>query len=633
MCGIAGFVDFNKRSGSDELEAMAMSLFHRGPDDGGKELFTAASATIGLGFRRLSIIDLSAAGHQPMHDPETGHWIVFNGEIYNFRSLRSELEKSGHRFSSGTDTEVILKAYRHWGNGCVERFIGMFAICIYDPALNKVLLIRDRAGVKPLFYFQRDGILLFASELKALHRHPAFKKEIDTDALALYFQFGYIPAPYSIFKDCRKLEPGHFLELDLTTRSVSITKYWDAADAYLQPVQQLSFPEALERTESLLKDAFMMRMVADVPVGVFLSGGYDSSCVAALIQKESGTRIKTYTIGFREAEFNESDHARKVAEHLGTDHHEYLCTYREALDIVPQLPDIYDEPLGDSSAIPTTLVSRFARKQVTVALSADAGDELFAGYPRHAKTLRYLQYLRRIPMPLRKTIAALLPAGSPEMAAIGRLPRLKEVLGLQDPVAVFKTVTRICTDREATALINRSVLPLQTPFDIPVAAASRMDDLSRILLSEYKTYLVDDILQKVDRATMSTGLEGREPLLDHRIQEWMATLPSSYKMADGRQKILLKEIVHRHIPSAVMDRPKMGFGIPLVKWMKTDLRDLLEDILSDESVRSVGVLEVSQVRAMREAYLAGRLRNFERLWFVFSFILWYRRWMSNTNAA
>jgi asparagine synthase (glutamine-hydrolysing) len=627
MCGLTGFIDFEKRSGSEELAAMTASLFHRGPDDSGTEVFTISNATVGLGFRRLSIIDLSAAGHQPMHDADSGQWIVFNGEVYNFREIRNELEALGDRFISGTDTEVILKAYRRWGKACVNRLSGMFAFCIYDPGKSKALLVRDRAGVKPLFYYRRDGLLLFASELKSFHRHPRFNKSIDTDALSLYFRFGYIPAPYSVFRDCQKLLPGHLLEIDLDSGGMNLEKYWDAEDAYRLPLSKLTFEEAVERTESLLTDACRSRMVADVPVGVFLSGGYDSSCVTALLQKDSSVKIKTYTIGFRESSFNEAEHARKVADYLGTDHHEYICTYREAMDIVPQLPEIYDEPFGDSSAIPTTLVSRFARKHVTVALSADAGDELFAGYPRHRKNMHYLRLLSMLPSFARKTASGLVPPIHRGLSRADRLGKLKEMLRAVDPVAVFKSVNQVYTFSETSRLITRELHDLRTPFDSIPGPAGEMDDLSRILLAEYKTYLVDDILQKVDRATMSAGLEGREPFLDHRLQEWVATLPSEFKMSGDRQKLLLKAIVHRHISPAIMDRPKMGFGIPLVKWMREDLRPLLEEVMSDESVKSTGLLDVGRVREIRDAYLNGRLENFERLWFIFSFILWYRRWM------
>ncbi len=627
MCGISGFVDFSGSSTREHLSAMSDSLIHRGPDDKGCEFFTISNATIGLGFRRLAILDLSPAGHQPMSLETNKTWIVFNGEIYNFKELRQELKSLGHHFTSHSDTEVILHAYQQWGKKCVDRFLGMFAFCIYDKEHQTLFLARDRAGVKPLFYYWKDGLFLFASELKAFHQHPQFTKSLDVDALSLYFQFGYIPAPYSIFQNCFKLLPGHTLEFNIIDSIIRVDTYWDAVDAYNAGKIDIGIEDAITETESLFTSAFNYRMIADVPVGVFLSGGYDSSCVAALLQKNSASKVKTFTIGFEEAAFNEADHARKVANYLGTDHYEYICTYREAMDIVPLLPESYDEPFGDSSAIPTTLVSQFARKHVTVALSADAGDELFAGYPRHRKNTDYLRKLSLIPSIASKLASSMLPNRSKSLVHANRLDKLREVLKVSDPVSRFKIINQVYTYRETCSLLKGVIKSLKTVFEEGDKLSSINDDLSCILLTEYKSYLVDDILQKVDRATMSASLEGREPFLDHRILEWVAKLPSSFKMNANEQKVLLKAIVHRHIPESIMKRPKMGFGIPVVSWMRNDLRPMFDDVLSDRSIRSIEVLDYSQVAAMRDAYLQGRLENFERLWFVFSFVLWYRRWM------
>lgn len=628
MCGITGFVDFSGGSTREHLSAMTGSLIHRGPDDEGCEYFQTTAATIGLGFRRLAILDLSPAGHQPMYFENNRCWIVFNGEIYNFRELRDELEGLGHKFISNSDTEVILHAYQQWGAACVNRFLGMFAFCIFDTVRNCFFMARDRAGVKPLFYYWNDGLLLFASELKAFHHHPAFKKVMDVDALSLYFQFGYIPAPYSVFENGFKLLPGHTLEFSLDDCSLRVSSYWDAVSAYNAEKLNIGFEDAIEQTERLFTDAFNYRMISDVPVGVFLSGGYDSSCVAALLQRSSTNKIKTFTIGFEEEAFNEAAHAAKVAEHLGTDHHEYTCTYREAMDIVPDLATIYDEPFGDSSAIPTTLVSRFARKHVTVALSADAGDELFAGYPRHRKNIGYLRKLHYLPDFISRIASAVVPAGAGPLVKADRMDKLREVLRSNDPVSRFKIVNQVYTAKESRKLLRGIRRSLPTVFDEGSKLNMSNDNLSRLLLTEYKSYLVDDILQKVDRATMSASLEGREPFLDHRILEWVARLPSGFKMNERDQKVLLKAIVHRHIPEAIMKRPKMGFGIPLVEWMRNDLRHVLEDVMSDQSIRSIDVLDAHEVMAMRDAYLEGRLENFERLWLVFSFILWHRRWMT-----
>jgi asparagine synthase (glutamine-hydrolysing) len=629
MCGITGFIDFTKQSSLETLVAMRETLVHRGPDDKGEELIHAPEALVGLGFRRLSIIDLTPAGHQPMHNPEDGNCIVFNGEIYNYREIKQELTSLGHTFISQSDTEVILKSYQQWGKSCVTRFTGMFAIALFDKKNNKLILIRDRAGVKPLYYYRAGKHLLFGSELKSFHPYPAFEKSIDTNALSLYFQFGYIPAPYSIFRDTCKLSPGHLLELDLATGAHSIEKYWDATDCYNQERLQLSFEEAMDETERLMSSAFQYRMVADVPVGVFLSGGYDSTAVAALLQKNATQKIKTFTIGFREEKYDEAPHARAVANHLGTDHHELYCTIRDAIDIIPQLPSIYDEPFGDSSAVPTTLVSRLARKQVTVALSADGGDELFAGYPRHKKVAGYLETLSKVPdmfLPASKALLGPFRVSN-DLSRTNRIEKLYQVFARPDDISRFKTINQTFTSREARSLFAVPTEELPTAFDQDGLYNSHNDALSKVLATEYKTYLVDDILQKVDRATMSASLEGRDPFLDHRLLEFVARLPGSFKLHNGSGKYILKQIVHRHVPETLMNRPKMGFGIPVEQWCKNELKEFVLDFLSDDSLQRVRVLNKQQAINIRDAYFAGKLENFERFWFLLVFVMWHRKWM------
>ena len=630
MCGITGFVDFSRNSTLSDLKAMTHVIEHRGPDDVGTEWFDTNACSLGLGFRRLAIIDLSPLGHQPMHNPADGCWIVFNGEVYNFKEIRKELEGNGHAFISHSDTEVILKAYQHWGMSCVDRFIGMFAMALYNPKEDKLILLRDRAGVKPLYYHWNEKILLFGSELKTFHRHPQFKKEIDLTALSSYFQFGYVPAPASIFKNTYKLSPGHYLILDLKSQEIQIHKYWDAADAYKLPKLNISLKEAENKTEEILTSAFQYRMISDVPVGVFLSGGYDSSCVTALLQKNSATKIKTFTIGFEDPKYNEAEHARLVAEHLGTDHHEFKCTFKEAMDIVPALPEIYDEPFGDPSAIPTTLVSRIARQHVTVALSADAGDELFAGYPRHRKSLSYLKKLKRLPAGISSSISRLIPgSGEMDFNSAHRMGKLKEVLSISDPVVQFNSINSFYSIQERQQLLNKVRNQISKPGILSNESVNgNLDLLSRMLLSEYKTYLSDDILHKVDRATMSVGLEGREPFLDHRILEYVAQLPSEYKMNDHAQKILLKKIVHKYIPESIMDRPKMGFGIPLQDWFKADLKPIFMDALDPQKIREAGILDEKIIKSMKEGFLNNKFEQFERLWLILVFQLWYQRWMN-----
>jgi asparagine synthase (glutamine-hydrolysing) len=413
MCGITGFVDLNRASSAGILTRMSDILRHRGPDGSGDKFFDTEKNQIGLAHRRLSIIDLSERGKQPMQFANL--YITFNGEIYNFREIRSELEKQNHSFQSDSDTEVILHAYAEWGPDCVKKFIGMFAFVIYDTAKNEIVLIRDRAGVKPLFWYANNNLFLFASELKAFHQHPGFKKELDLNAVAAFMQFGNVPSPHCIFKNCFKLKPGHFLRLDLSNLKAESTCYWSVyQDAYNQAKIDLPFDEAKKDTEALLSSAFNYRMVADVPVGVFLSGGYDSVCVTSLLQKERSAKIKTFTISVPDIGLDESKYAKEIAAHLGTDHHEFRCTEKEVFEILKNLPFFYDEPFADSSAIPTTLVSQAARGHVTVALSGDGGDESFAGYNRYDYMMKHGKLLKQIPSPIRNTAASLMQKISSE---------------------------------------------------------------------------------------------------------------------------------------------------------------------------------------------------------------------------
>jgi len=533
MCGITGFLDFNKKSALEMLRQMSATLHHRGPDDEGNEIIQHPNVAIGMGFRRLAIIELSSAGHQPMKSADGNFTIIFNGEIYNHAELRKQLEQEGLSFRSQSDTEVILQSFSRWGISCIQKFIGMFAIALYDSKEEKVYLIRDRAGVKPIYWYFKNDLFLFGSELKAFHRHPSFQKEIDHGAISLYFQHGYIPAPHCIFKNTYKLLPGHYLTIDLRSKEIRNSCYWDVSDFYNKPKLAISETEAITETEKILTKAFNYRMVADVPVGIFLSGGYDSSLVTALLQKERTQKLKTFTIGFEQESYNEAKHARKVAEHLGTEHYEYTCTYKEAMDIIPMLPEISDEPLADSSLIPTYLVSKMARKQVTVALSADGGDETFAGYTKYAKATDYLNKLQKLPS-IAKT-AAQIPAllwkmtSSNSLSIPDRADKLQLILRAKHPVEAFNIITQGMTQNEVSSLLmNHITFPLSAFDDFDKLKAPEL--LDNFLWLDYKTFLSDDILQKVDRATMAVSLEGREPLLDHNIIEWAAQLPSAFKL-------------------------------------------------------------------------------------------------------
>jgi asparagine synthase (glutamine-hydrolysing) len=506
----------------------------------------------------------------------------------------------------------------------------MFSMALYDKSQSKIYFIRDRAGVKPLFYYHKNGVFLFASELKAFHQCSSFIKELDKDALAIYFKHGNIPAPHCIFKNTFKLNPGHWLCIDLLTKKEILHCYWNAFDAYNQKASDLSYDEAKKKTEELMESAFNYRMVADVPVGVFLSGGYDSTAVASLLSK-SQNKINTYTIGFESEDFDESKEARKVANHLGTNHHEYICKMSDAMDIIPLLPDLYDEPFGDSSAIPTTLVSRIARKYVTVALSADAGDELFAGYPRHKKGVDYLSKMEKIPSFIRgvvsKSSSIISRSTSQDFEKSDKWSRLSDVMRSKDQLESFNYFNETFSEEELRKLLSFPFEIPETAFNDGKTLRNSVTNLNKILAVEYKTYLVDDILQKVDRATMAASLEGREPFLDHRLLEFVATLPDDYKLYNGVGKRILKDIVHQYVPIEIMNRPKMGFGVPVKDWLRLELKDLFMEVMDRDFVEKQNLFDPALLERLKTKFIEGKLHDTERIWFLFVFQLWYKRWM------
>ena len=631
MCGIVGFIDFNKRSDKQTLQKMTDVLHHRGPDDSGYSFLDNANCQIGLGHRRLSILDLSKYGHQPMSFQNLE--IVYNGEVYNFREIKDELEKYEYRFESDSDTEVILKAFHKWGKEAVHKFNGMFAFTIYDQADQKVYIYRDRAGVKPLFWYWKNNLLLFSSELKSFHENEKFEKKINENSLALYLQYGYILQPHSIFQHTRKLQAGHYLSIDLQTKQIEEKTYWDIIDFYNKPKLDISAKEAIRETEKLLKSAFEYRMVADVPVGIFLSGGYDSSVVTAILQKNRTEKLNTFTIGFYEKGFDEAPYAKKVAEHLGTNHTEYYCTQKDALEIIPKLPEIYDEPFGDSSAIPTTLVSQQARKKVTVSLSADGGDEIFAGYRKYETSLKYLKKYSRIPKPLKSIIGfgmglidpKYIPGLNKTYNFETKYEKFKNILIAKDVIDIMKYTSQHFTFSQIKKLLKNKVSFLHTNFDVKGLESN--DEINQMLAIDSKTYMVDDILTKVDRATMSVSLEGREPILDHRILEFVAQLPSHLKYKDGDKKWLLKQITHKYLPKELMDRPKKGFGVPITEWFRDELKEYFLIYLDRDRLNKEGLLNTEEVLRLRDNYLKGNKENVQRLWYILMFEMWYERWM------
>lgn len=631
MCGITGFCDFTKKTDKQTLIQMTDALHHRGPDDSGYSFYENEYAHVGLGHRRLSILDLSAKGHQPMSFENLE--VVLNGEIYNFGEIRRELEGFGYTFNSRSDTEVVLKAYHKWGIKAVDKFIGMFAFGMYDKEAQKITLVRDRAGVKPLYYYQKDDVFLFASELKSFHQHPRFKKELSRQGVYLFFRFGYILEPYTIFNYAYKLKAGHYAEIDLKNKELKISKYWDVFDAYNAPKLDISFEEAKHETVKLLKSAFEYRMVSDVPVGMFLSGGYDSSAVTAILQKDRTDKLKTFTIGFHEEKYNEAHHAKKVAEHLGTDHTEYYCTQRDAQELLPLMGEIWDEPFGDFSNIPTTLVSRLARKYVTVSLSADGGDEIFGGYKKYTQMLKYKNILSKIPFKnfMSTFFSAIDPKHIPFVNHTknfnSRYNKVVSLLGADNELEIMNSIVEYFADIETSKILNFNEKTVVTNFDEFNYLSCFNNDVDKLMAVDYKTYQLDDILVKVDRATMSVSLEGREPLLDHRIIEFVAKLPTEYKIKNCNKKYLLKSIVHDYIPQTIMERTKMGFSIPLNEWFGDDLKSYILEYLQHQKLKKVGVFNLEEIEYLKNIWLNNPNNSVAKLWLLLTFMMWYERWM------
>jgi asparagine synthase (glutamine-hydrolysing) len=498
-------------------------------------------------------------------------------------------------------------------------------------------MVRDRAGVKPLFYYWRDGLLLFGSELKSFIEHPDFKKELNVDAAAAFLQYGYVPTPHCIYSNCHKVAPGHYIEFDLVQRTFTSQQYWNVYDAYNKPSLKIDLPDAISETEKILTNAFEYRMVSDVPVGVFLSSGYDSSCVTALLQKNSMDKIKTFSIGIRDSELNEAPYAKKIATYLGTDHTEFYCTEKEALDIIPDIPYYYDEPSSDSCAIPTILVSRIAKEKVRVALSADGGDEIFSGYCRYSFGEKYGSKLLMIPPPLRKGIAALmnfvsaksLPLSNKGTYFVSRYEKIKMVLQNPEETNFLKSLAQQFNYHDLGHLFKPEIRKIKTAFDNSQLVPENYSIPAFMMAMDYQTYLVDDILQKVDRATMSISLEGREPFLDQRIIEWAAQLPMKYKNYRGNKKLILKEIVHKYLPKNMMDRPKRGFGIPIQNWLLTDLKKIVDRYLSLDFIQKQDLFNPQKIMCIKHAFYNGRLEWSEKIWYLLMFQMWYDRWINN----
>jgi len=636
MCGLAGIIDARRRGDEGALTliatAMADSLRHRGPDDGGT--WNDPKSGFALGFRRLSIIDLSPLGHQPMISA-SGRWVIaYNGEIYNYRELRRELEAKGHVFCGHSDTEVILECCARWGvDATVRRLIGMFAIALWDRSNCTLFLVRDRLGIKPLYWAQFGQLFLFGSEIKAFKHHPDWRPEIDRAALSAFLRYSYVPAPYSIYRGVHKLEPGHILTVAPDKEPV-VSTYWSMAEVVENGIKKrldLTDAEAISRLDALLRDAVGRRMVADVPLGAFLSGGIDSSTVVALMQVQSARPVRTFSIGFHEMGYDEAGHAKMVARHLGTDHTELYVQPGQALAVIERLPMIFDEPFADPSQIPTYLISQLTRGHVTVSLSGDGGDELFAGYNRYrvARSLGVLAeknpVLRRA---LSSAIGVLSPAAWDRLFSVvpnrfrpaqpgDKLHKLAAILTVE-PDEIYHRLVSHWDDNPV--LLPSGVAPLA-----PVRQAKANKKCDKIEAMQYLdtiSYLPDDILTKVDRASMAVALEARVPLLDHRVVEFAWRLPMKFKIRGGETKWLLRQVLEKYVPRRLTARPKMGFGVPIDSWLRGPLRDWAEPLLAQDRLDAEGYLDSAPVRQKWREHLSGH-RNWQySLWGVLMFQAW-----------
>ena len=657
MCGFTGIIDTGTSKRSAEIcavvRAMTEPLSRRGPDDAGT--WIDEGARVALGFRRLAILDLSDAGHQPMVSRDGQLAIVFNGEIYNHAELRAEVsrDRETRAWTGHSDTETLLECFTAWGLAkTLERAVGMFSLALWDRAARRLYLARDRFGEKPLYYGWTRGAFVFGSELSALRQYPGFDNAIDRNALALYAEYACVPAPYSIYEHIYKLEPACVLALPLAAAerapsdapfapargAFTIERYWSLADVARRG---MSDPlrdeyEAIAQLETALAEAVRLQSIADVPLGAFLSGGIDSSAVVALMQSQSSRRVKTFTIGFEEAGFNEAAHAKAIASHLGTEHEELYVRPQEARDVIPDLPHLYAEPFADASQIPTHLVSRIARRHVTVALSGDGGDELFGGYTRYSWIPRIWNRIQVLPAPLRRALGgAIQQLPVPVWDALGRgvssrlgtmrlgdkahklAHRLQHVSDLDD---LYRSLVTLWPN--GTAIVN-GAQRAATPLDRAIADGSIREPAHRMMLWDALTYLPDDILHKVDRASMGVSLETRAPFLDHRVAELAWRLPLDMKIRNGSGKWILRQVLYRHVPKELIERPKMGFGVPIETWLRGPLRAWAEDLLDESRLRREGFFQPEPIRRKWAEHLSGRRNWQNELWCVLMFQAWH----------
>lgn len=646
MCGIAGFwkiKEINKELLIDNAAKMSEALTYRGPDDFG--VYTDEKNGIALSHRRLSILDLSPKGHQPMESFSGRYVIVYNGEVYNFQELKTEIDNNfGVKFKSDSDTEVILAGLEVWGiENVLKKMNGMFAFALWDKKERKLCIARDRVGIKPVYFGVQNDVLFFASELKAIRANDFFEKKMDINALASFFRFNYIPAPYSIYQNIKKLKPAYYAVID-SNLNINMHCYWDIKKITEEGNRynyKLSEKESIYDLETLLLDSVKKMMIADVPLGAFLSGGIDSSMVVALMQKQSSVPVKTFTIGFDDNDYNEAKYAKNVADYLGTEHTELCVTPEEARNVIPKLPCIYDEPFSDSSQIPVFLVSQLAKQYVSVGLSGDGGDELFGGYTRYLmannirKRISILPYFSRIMLSKMitllspevwnvffKKIEHIFPSKYRQTLYGDKFYKLAEVLIGKNPDEIYKDI--VSHFRTPEDLVINSKEPVTILYEDSI----QLTDYNDIMMFyDFITYLPDDILTKVDRASMFVSLEARVPLLDHRVVEFSKIIPLSFKIRDGKGKWILRQILYNYVPEKMLDRPKTGFGIPIGEWLRHPLKDWAENLLDENKINSDGLLNYEHIKKLWSEHLSGKRNQQYLLWDILMFQSWKEKWM------
>lgn len=645
MCGIAGFIDLSSGRTPEENDRLAIAMGdcirHRGPDSGG--VWSDPQAGAWLIFRRLAILDLTEAGNQPMHTPDGRGHIVFNGQMYNAAELRPELEAAGYRFRGHSDTEVLLYGCQHWGvERTVARLNGMFAFAYWDEAERTLTLVRDRLGKKPLYFARTAKSFLFASELRPLMLHPECPREIDRSSVAGFLRTHYIAAPFSIFRGVEKVELGEMLVFKPASGELTRRRYWsllERAEAAMASPWSGTPEEAVDAAEALISDATRLRLVSDVPLGALLSGGVDSSTVVAMMKRHSPGAVRTFSIGYTEEDYDESSHARAVAEYLGTDHTELIAEPADALAVIPSLPDIFDEPFGDMSGVPTWLVSKLARKHVTVALGGDGGDEVFAGYNRHVAAAGLLRRLGALPRPARLALSGMMRSLPPDrwQSLLSPLPASARPRALGEKIHKLARLLAGDEQDHYRSLVSNWPDPAAVVIDGPerVGAFDEQglrerfpDPVAFMRYLDVTSWLPGDILTKVDRASMAVSLEVRAPLLDHRLVEFSFRVPTSLHLRNGESKWLLRQVLQRSVPRQLFERPKTGFGIPMDKWLRGPLRDWAESLLSQDRLAAGGLLRPVPIRDLWQRHLSGATNAQYQLWPVLMLQAWLERWQS-----